>query len=229
MTTNNAHAWVEVYFPTIGWVAFDPTPGRNVPLAGASSTSPGFVNPFSGPATPGDTTVTTAPPATSARPRRRPARCRRRPAQSWLSRATWLPWVLGLVVIIAGWPFVRDAVAAPAASSRDVRQAAAGLLRYSCRATCAISGLTSTPAQTLDEVVEGIRRHVGLQPEPGLVDRADAILFGGRRARHQDLEQAESFRRSVNARLRKRHGWLRTAFAWYGVPRHALLRYNALP
>lgn len=26
---NNAHAWVEVYFPEYGWVSFDPTPGWN--------------------------------------------------------------------------------------------------------------------------------------------------------------------------------------------------------
>ncbi|ERH11540.1 MAG: transglutaminase-like enzyme, putative cysteine protease, partial [halophilic archaeon J07HB67] len=25
----NAHAWVEVYFPDVGWVRFDPTPGRS--------------------------------------------------------------------------------------------------------------------------------------------------------------------------------------------------------
>ena len=29
----NAHAWVEVYFPGIGWTAFDPTPGDNLPGA----------------------------------------------------------------------------------------------------------------------------------------------------------------------------------------------------
>lgn len=27
ITNDNAHSWVEVYFPTIGWVAFEPTPG----------------------------------------------------------------------------------------------------------------------------------------------------------------------------------------------------------
>jgi protein-glutamine gamma-glutamyltransferase len=28
VTDHDAHAWVEVWFPRIGWVAFDPTPGR---------------------------------------------------------------------------------------------------------------------------------------------------------------------------------------------------------
>jgi len=31
VTTDEAHAWPEVFFPTIGWVAFEPTPGRSVP------------------------------------------------------------------------------------------------------------------------------------------------------------------------------------------------------
>ena len=28
VTDHDAHAWVEVYFPDIGWLTFDPTPGR---------------------------------------------------------------------------------------------------------------------------------------------------------------------------------------------------------
>jgi transglutaminase-like putative cysteine protease len=31
VTTAEAHAWVEIYFPTYGWISFNPTPGRNDP------------------------------------------------------------------------------------------------------------------------------------------------------------------------------------------------------
>ncbi len=30
---SNAHSWVEAYFPNYGWIAFDPTPGRQFPPA----------------------------------------------------------------------------------------------------------------------------------------------------------------------------------------------------
>jgi hypothetical protein len=33
VTTANAHAWVEVLFPNYGWLQFEPTPGRNNPVA----------------------------------------------------------------------------------------------------------------------------------------------------------------------------------------------------
>jgi transglutaminase-like putative cysteine protease len=35
VTTENAHAWVEVLFPQYGWLPFEPTPGRSNPVASA--------------------------------------------------------------------------------------------------------------------------------------------------------------------------------------------------
>lgn len=42
VTTRNAHAWVEVWFPGFGWLAFDPTPGRGSLAAAYSASSTGF-------------------------------------------------------------------------------------------------------------------------------------------------------------------------------------------
>ena len=42
VTNHNAHAWVEVWFPGYGWLAFDPTPGRGSLAAAYSASSTGF-------------------------------------------------------------------------------------------------------------------------------------------------------------------------------------------
>jgi protein-glutamine gamma-glutamyltransferase len=42
VTDHNAHAWVEVWFPGYGWLAFDPTPGRGNLAASYSASSTGF-------------------------------------------------------------------------------------------------------------------------------------------------------------------------------------------
>jgi transglutaminase-like putative cysteine protease len=52
VTTDNAHAWVEVKFPTYGWLAFEPTPGRSNPVAFAYNTRPSPTDPGEGPAGP---------------------------------------------------------------------------------------------------------------------------------------------------------------------------------
>ena len=42
VTTGDAHAWVEVYFPDYGWLPFEPTPGRGL---GPSTTTGTYLNP----------------------------------------------------------------------------------------------------------------------------------------------------------------------------------------
>lgn len=65
ITTEDAHAWVEVFFPGIGWTTFDPTPlanGRSITppyvLSGQSSPNTGLL--------PDDETGASASPTTSA-------------------------------------------------------------------------------------------------------------------------------------------------------------------
>jgi len=48
ITTDDAHAWVEVFFPNIGWVTFDPTP-----LADGRSVTPAYVESETQPTSPG--------------------------------------------------------------------------------------------------------------------------------------------------------------------------------
>lgn len=65
---NDAHAWPELYFPQLGWVRFEPTPGSR------SGVAPGYSTPTAGTGTStpssSPTTSTGATPTTSARPQR---------------------------------------------------------------------------------------------------------------------------------------------------------------
>jgi transglutaminase-like putative cysteine protease len=44
VTTRDAHAWVEVLFPTYGWLAFEPTPQRTNPVAHYDTPGPAFLS-----------------------------------------------------------------------------------------------------------------------------------------------------------------------------------------
>ena len=58
---DHAHAWPEVFFPNVGWVAFEPTPGRGNPQASTYTNVPEEQDSATG----NGSTATTAPPTTT--------------------------------------------------------------------------------------------------------------------------------------------------------------------
>jgi hypothetical protein len=117
LTNLDLHAWTEVYFPTIGWVPFDPTPARsgsvkpawapdaNNPIA-PSAGDPGAVTPNQIPGSGDDLGVAPHDPRDTA------GGAGDVPVTS-TSRPTWQWWVLAglvLLLVIAAIPALRRAL-----------------------------------------------------------------------------------------------------------------------
>jgi len=220
VTTNDAHAWVEVYFPQIGWVPFDPTPGHAMPGSGPSSTSAGFVDPF----TRAGGAAAAAPSARATSPARHDplgAYAGGRTTTTGPSRGA--PWALGLIVVAAvliAWPLVRLAVRQRRLRHGDAERrlrAALAQLHTDLRDF----GVDVPAAQTLEETAAVLRARLGIDAGE-TVARAQAVLFGGRRAAEQDLDELARLHREVRRRLRASEGWARTALAQYGLRRTTL-------
>lgn len=217
VSTGNAHAWVEVYFPTVGWVAFDPTPGRNIPAPGPSSTSPGFINPFVDRGGGGELSTVTTEPRMERNIDRfgredQPGGAR---GSSW-HQAGWLPWLLGLLALAAAWPVGRSVWRRRDLYRGTPEERLAGSLKL-LHGDLAAFGVPTSPGDTTEDIVRLVEVHLDLAVELDFVDRAQAILFGDRRARREDLVKAEVLRRRVRDGLRRRHGWFWTVMTWYGL------------
>lgn len=213
VTSNNAHAWVEAYFAGFGWLPFDATPGRDLPLPGPSSTSPGFVDPF----------VQNGPPSVPGVPPTLPDATDRLPQDVETggeagALATRIPWAWTLAALLAvallGWPFarrwIRERLVRTGRPEQRLR-ASISLLRDDLL----VAGVPLRPSSTLDQVARLTGDSLSLDLG-GLVRRTQEVTFGGSEALTEDVALAEQVRGDVMRLARKRR---RLAFvaAWYGV------------
>lgn len=105
--SQHAHAWPEVWFDGIGWVLFEPTPGRGAPNAGYTNVpeQQDESTPAPSPEAPLATTTTSSvAPATPAPDR--PALETPATSQSVESDSRpWWPWLVAIALVISVWFF----------------------------------------------------------------------------------------------------------------------------
>jgi protein-glutamine gamma-glutamyltransferase len=216
VSTNDAHAWVEAFFPGIGWLPFEPTPGDTVPAGGVSSTAPAFVNPFESNGGPS--------PAPSPAPSPSGGGGGQKPdvpggagggAAGSSGLPGWAAWLIAVAAVVVVWPPLRALV-------RRRRLHRGGLeerLRASLGLVYAVLhdyGVNVPSSETLDETSHLMREELGLEAAP-LTARVQSVFFGGRAATQGDLADVAALRGELRRRLRARAGWLRWALALYGL------------
>jgi len=205
----DAHSWVEVLFPSSGWLAFDPTPGRSVPNR-ASASSPDFELP-SAPAGAGGRAPRLSLP-TPARPVEPTGGGQAaRPTAAGDALGPWLWAILGAV----------GALLLPAGARRlrrewrrrrgDDRARVLGALRE-LEGRAADLGVPLAPAQSPLERCAGLRERLGIDAER-LYRLALAARFGPSPPVAGAARAAWAELRGLERALRRRLRWRRRARA----------------
>lgn len=168
VTSRHAHAWVEIYFPSQGWVAFEPTPRSGF------ATPPGYTSPdldelSDGTPSPTPSTTTTAAP--SARPSASPTT-----GTGAADAGGGFP--MGPLLALGGTAIVGGALLAVAPRLRRRRRG--GLAAFPSYADllawCAAAGFGRRPAETPREHLVRVAAATGIATHD-LADPLDLVLW----------------------------------------------------
>jgi len=229
VTTHNLHAWPELYFAGIGWVRFEPTPGRGsppefAPLAADDPATPDVDESVPVPTTtdaPVPTTAPTAPPGDEPAPSATPE------AGTDATR-TQLPWwwsvVAALVILLLAPAVVRGIRRARrlGAASRGSATAAWDELRD----TADDLGLATTATRTPRQLSDDLGPHLDDRGKAALVRlrvALEAEAFAGRPGTLDTRDVS-----AVTWSLRRKAGPLRSAVALL-LPRSLFARWLPEP
>jgi len=230
VSRTDAHAWVEVYFPGVGWLPFEPTPGWRLPGSGASSANAGFVDPMIAGVAGAVGGLRDAGASAGRKPGARGQRPDRRAGMGGAATGTpapsgaggWLRLGAALVLALVAWPAGRALL-----RRRGLRR---GSYARRLRASLALVyadledyGIRVPRSQTLDETARFLKGRLDLDVG-ALVGRLQAVFYGGRAATSEDLADVAALRRELKRRMRARSGRMRAVLALYGIPSGATVR-----
>jgi transglutaminase-like putative cysteine protease len=245
VTGRQAHAWPEVWFDRIGWVAFEPTPGRGAPGAEAYTGVPEQQDTSTGPAgstgttTPGATTTVPGGSSATTAPGNRPGEDLLS-GDPFTSRPKPSPWGdrlqavgVALLALLVAWVVgvpsahaLRRRRRMSHAASPDARTLAAW---DSALEALALAGVPRRPSETNAEYARraSTTSAVGwVSLDTQLFDLAcdaTAAAFGATSVDEEVADRAALASAGVVATIRDRAGWVRRV-RWALDPRPLLPR-----
>jgi transglutaminase-like putative cysteine protease len=199
ITTKEAHAWVEIYFPGSGWVAFEPTPRAGVTQVPSYAT-PGALEP---------STTPTVQPTVSATSSTRPNDATRDPAHATVGggtgtqqgRPAWvIVAIIGAIAVTVVVLVMMLALIVPRLVRRRAgRVHSAASFRYvEFLIWCEGAGLGRRQAETPSEHAARLRAESSDAAEP--LDRLVPLVEDALWAREQDVDAGEIARAARDAR-----------------------------